>query len=598
MPDCNDTIDGICDEAANDTRYHTFDPLIFSDPINPITFAEEYEFDFENVQLITCYTATNAQHPENFHVELRRYDEGNFLPTCPRDAGNTLVSGTDTQLGGSFSRKNLDFLTPLDDYYIYSLSVYRDPTSTETPKIRVSCTAGVDFLDYPQDGDDDYLGPSLSDLAVVTNAISVTAYDASTSTRLIDDFNPSSRGPTALVGGPMKPDVAGPGGVENFTTYDWDVSFDSFFNGTSAAAAHAAGVVALMQSRRDQLGLPRLSPTAVRTQVKAAAVDKGSVGEDTIYGAGNLRVPAWVTTTPKMDDLAIDFGAFGIWELKNETTWKQINGNTAGAFATGDIDGIGKDAVIVNFAGAGVWAYKNDTSWAPLNGNQAESITTGDIDGNGKDDVVIDFGAFGIWVYKNDATWQQIHGLSPDSIVVCDIDGSGKDDVIADFGAAFGIWAYRNDGVAGWQKLHSVSPDSMTCGDLDGSGKDDVVISFGPGYGIWVYRNDLSWQQIHGATPPLMKVADIDGGGKDDLIINFGPGFGIWAYKNNSSWVQIHGLSPVTMSVGDYDGSGQDDLAIDFGSGLGVWVYKNNSAWVQRHGATTSGMESGNVDGL
>ena len=74
-----------------------------------------------------------------------------------------------------------------------------------------------------------------------------------------------------------------------------------------------------------------------------------------------------VSTISSPKKIVIDFGSPGLWELKNETTWKQINVNTAGAFTTGDIDGGGKDDVIVNFAGAGVWAYKNDSSWAPIN---------------------------------------------------------------------------------------------------------------------------------------------------------------------------------------------------------------------------------------
>lgn len=88
----------------------------------------------------------------------------------------------------------------------------------------------------------------------------------------------SSRGPT--LDGRVKPDLAGPDGVDTWTR--------GLFTGTSAAAPHVAGAAALILSRE-----PGLSPTQLRERLLAAAGAPTSIPDNDVgYGLINLdRLP-------------------------------------------------------------------------------------------------------------------------------------------------------------------------------------------------------------------------------------------------------------------------------------------------------------------
>ena len=108
-----------------------------------------------------------------------------------------------------------------------------------------------------------------------------------------DDY--SSQGPTH--GGLMKPDITG---VTYVDTWSYG---PSYFNGTSSAAPHVAGAVALMLDQ----------PSTASDPVGAlydAAIDMGDPGHDPIYGRGRLSVPLVVgdddDAAPDDDDAAPD----------------------------------------------------------------------------------------------------------------------------------------------------------------------------------------------------------------------------------------------------------------------------------------------------
>jgi serine protease len=61
--------------------------------------------------------------------------------------------------------------------------------------------------------------------------------------------------------------------------YDYD-----FFNGTSTATPHVAGVAALIWSKHPECG-----PTDIRTAMNATAVDLGTPGRDKYYGNGLVQ---------------------------------------------------------------------------------------------------------------------------------------------------------------------------------------------------------------------------------------------------------------------------------------------------------------------
>ncbi len=94
---------------------------------------------------------------------------------------------------------------------------------------------------------------------------------------VIEEF--SSQGPTE--DGRMKPDLAAPDGVSTVSYGDLGLSFF----GTSAAAPHAAGAIALMKSRFGVFSLEQ-----VREILYGRAVDRGATGMDNVYGHGRLDV--------------------------------------------------------------------------------------------------------------------------------------------------------------------------------------------------------------------------------------------------------------------------------------------------------------------
>jgi len=79
--------------------------------------------------------------------------------------------------------------------------------------------------------------------------------------------------------GRMKPDIAGPDGID---TASYHALGGQFF-GTSSGAPHVAGAMALMRSR-----FTIFSPAQINNILFSRAVDAGAPGKDNVYGAGRL----------------------------------------------------------------------------------------------------------------------------------------------------------------------------------------------------------------------------------------------------------------------------------------------------------------------
>lgn len=92
----------------------------------------------------------------------------------------------------------------------------------------------------------------------------------------------SSQGPT--LDGRVKPDLSAPTGVDT-------VSYDGEFNGTSASAPHVAGAAALIKQR-----YPDWGPAEIQAYLEDLALDLGTPGRDTLYGAGRLNLSAATLT--------------------------------------------------------------------------------------------------------------------------------------------------------------------------------------------------------------------------------------------------------------------------------------------------------------
>jgi len=103
-------------------------------------------------------------------------------------------------------------------------------------------------------------------------AFTIGAYDPET--KELAEY--SSQGPTA--DGRVKPDYVAPTGVST-VTYG-----SGYFEGTSASAPHAAGLIALLLERK-----PRASVGKVRKLLTERVEDLGEEGPDNLFGEGALQ---------------------------------------------------------------------------------------------------------------------------------------------------------------------------------------------------------------------------------------------------------------------------------------------------------------------
>ena len=112
-------------------------------------------------------------------------------------------------------------------------------------------------------------------------------------TDLGDAVDPSSsRGPSAC-GQTTYPSITAPG-VDVYTTDLYGTY--AIETGTSLAAAHASGALALLLD-----ALPNLTAEQQETALRTGAIDLGSPGVDDVYGSGRLDVLAaynWAATAP------------------------------------------------------------------------------------------------------------------------------------------------------------------------------------------------------------------------------------------------------------------------------------------------------------
>lgn len=94
----------------------------------------------------------------------------------------------------------------------------------------------------------------------------------------------SSRGPSCpTFGSEIKPEVSAPG-VNILSSVPNTTNSYSYYSGTSMAAPHVAGTVALLRSAK-----PSLTVDEIETILKLTSVDKGTTGPDNDYGAGRIN---------------------------------------------------------------------------------------------------------------------------------------------------------------------------------------------------------------------------------------------------------------------------------------------------------------------
>jgi serine protease AprX len=136
-------------------------------------------------------------------------------------------------------------------------------------------------------------GPTHNTIECPGDEINSTTVGATDSTDKIASF--SSCGPVVLYGQSfIKPDVTAPG-VSVTSTYPGGGY--AVMSGTSMAAPHVSGTVALMLQKN-----PALNPSEVKKILESTAVDLGKAGRDNTYGSGRIDAYKAVSLNPPLAD--------------------------------------------------------------------------------------------------------------------------------------------------------------------------------------------------------------------------------------------------------------------------------------------------------
>jgi len=308
----------------------------------------------------------------------------------------------------------------------------------------------------------------------------------------------------------------------------------------------------------------------------------------------------FVLETNPTRDVAIDFGAAGLWSWQNDTTWQRIHAYNPATVVTGDLDGNGVSDLIVDFGagpGLGVWIYYNNSTWQSLHPYTTTRLLTADLNGDGRDEVVANFvGASGTWAFNPaSSTWRKLTDTPMENLLAADLDGNGQEELVGDFGAG-GMRVYWND--SSWQWLHSANPVSMTAGYLDANGQADLVVNFGPGEGLWTYSNNTTWTQLHPYAPALMTTGDLNGDGRDEVLVDFGAGIGLWEYYPlNAAWRLLTPVRSSQLLTADLDGNGKQELIADLPDHA-LYIFGNDTSWQYFHSYHPDGMAAGQLDAL
>jgi serine protease len=188
------------------------------------------------------------------------------------------------------------------------------PSSNITLQNAINAAAGAGVTVFAAAGNANTSAPFYP--AAYTNVISVSAIDINSAKAPYSNFNASVD--LCAPGGDTTVDVNGdtyPDGV--LSTLIDETNGDPiyvFYQGTSMACPHAAGVAALMHSQN-----PALTPAQIESKLKSTAVDLGAPGHDAIFGFGRIDAYAalvsagagTLTSAPALDVLpaSLDFGS-------------------------------------------------------------------------------------------------------------------------------------------------------------------------------------------------------------------------------------------------------------------------------------------------
>jgi hypothetical protein len=354
----------------------------------------------------------------------------------------------------------------------------------------------------------------------------------------------------------QKPDFAAADGV----SVSGSGGFPTIFYGTSAAAAHAAAIAALVKSK----DLALLS-SQVRLALFSSAIDIEGAGVDRDSGIGIVMADSAVAAAAARHD--------------------------------GDFDGDGVADLTVFRPGSGRWytlgsgsSYTSytDAEW----GIGTDIPVPADYDGDGRSDIAVFRPSSGIWWMLLSTSGfatpvSYAWGIATDLPVPRDYDGDGKAD-IAIYRPSTGAWwvLQSSTGFTGWVSYQwgGATGDVPVPGDYDGDGTADVAI-YRPGSATWWVLQSSSgftnfFSHAWGGPGSIPVPADYDGDGKADLGIYDAP-TGVWWVLQSATgfaeaithWWGDFGDVPMPA---DYDRDGKADFAI-YRPSNGAWSWLQSS---------------------
>ncbi len=344
-------------------------------------------------------------------------------------------------------------------------------------------------------------------------SVSPANYPESFSVGSVDSTNTvassSSRGPSACFGD-VYPLVIAPG-VNVRTTDLYHLGIPDAYvavSGTSFAAPHVSGAMALLRSAFPSVGAAKLEQAFIRS-----ASDLGVSGPDNDYGNGLIDAAGAYRLL-----LRHDIGVYrqGAWyrDVNENMAWDAGQdgvvsfGGAGDISVTGDWDGDGVTDVGV-FFGNGIWRLDTNGNglWEPGVDAEFRFGITGDIPvtGDWNSDGVTDVGVFrgGLWALDANGTrtWNAgdvsfRFGITGDSPVTGDWNG----DSVTDVGVfrESGLWALDANGTRTWDAgdvsfRFGMAGDIPVTGDWNSDGVTDAGVFRGGGYWFLDTDGSKSW---------------------------------------------------------------------------------------------------------